>query len=49
MVHVNIFFLKFTKHDTITQPESIVAAGSNSKMADMHAAECSKAAYLGVN
>ena len=31
------------------QPESIIATGSNSKMTDKHAAECPKAAYLGVN
>ena len=49
MVHVNIFYLKFTKHATMMQPESIIAARSNSKMAEMHAAECSKVAYLGVN
>ena len=48
MAHVNIFYLKFTKHAKLTQPESIIAAGSNSKMTDVHAAECSKA-DLGVN
>ena len=48
-VHINSFYLKFTKHATMKQPESIIATGSNSKMTDKHAAECPKAAYLGVN
>ena len=46
-VHVNIFYLKFTKHATETQ--NGIKAGSNSNMNDKHAAEYPKAAYLGVN
>ena len=42
VVHVH---LKFTQH---ANDANGIKAGSNSNMTDKHAAECSKAAYLGV-